>query len=416
MLKSSLMLQSTTNPALKVISGGTVTSPCGFLGGAVHAGLKTRDKNTLDLGILCSPLPCPAAGVFTSNRIKAAPIALCQKCLSRKCAQAVVVNSGCANACTGEQGQADAAEMVHLAAQRLGISPEDVLVASTGVIGTPLPMKLIRSGIDNITLSRHGGHELAWAITTTDTFTKEIAVTLRLEESEITLGGVAKGAGMIHPELATLLCFLTTDAKVDPDLLQQALQKAIDISFNMVSIDGDTSPNDTVLLLANGLAHNEAIHSGSRSGEKFEQALIEVCLSLAKQIARDGEGATKLIEVTVEGALTWGDARVAARSIAASSLVKAAVHGSDPNWGRVISALGQSKAEIDPSRIDLYLGELCLFSGGHPLLFDKAKAILILSQDEVPIKLCLNLGPEKATAWGCDLSEEYVTINSTYTT
>jgi len=327
-----------------------------------------------------------------------------------------VVNSGCANACTGEQGLADAAEMAGVTAQRLGISPEDVLVASTGVIGTPLPMNLIRSGIEKITLSRHGGHELAWAITTTDTFTKEIALAVELDGSEITLGGVAKGAGMIHPELATLLCFLTTDAKVDPDLLQPALQKAVDISFNMISVDGDTSPNDTVLLLANGLAGNETIHSGSHSREKFEQALIEVCLSLAKQIARDGEGATKLIEVTVEGALTLADARVAARSIAASSLVKTAIHGSDPNWGRVIAALGRAKVNVDPSRIDLYVGELCLVSGGCPLPFDRARASSILSQDEVPIRLCLNLGPEKATAWGCDLSEEYVTINSTYTT
>jgi glutamate N-acetyltransferase/amino-acid N-acetyltransferase len=315
-----------------------------------------------------------------------------------------------------ERGFSDALEMATLTARKLGISPDEVLVASTGVIGMPLPMERVRAGIEKIALSSQGGHELAKAIMTTDTFPKEIAMTVRIGDSEVTIGGVAKGAGMIHPNMATLLCFLATDAAIDSDFLQLALQKAANTSFNMITVDSDTSPNDTVLLLANGLAGNKRIEAETTEAEAFQTALQEVCLYLAKCIVKDGEGATKLIEVTIEGALTSEDARFAARTIAGSPLVKAAVHGGDPNWGRIIAALGRSGAEIAEAKIDLYLDNLCLLKAGCPLKFDEEEARAVLSNGEVPIRVCLNLGRESATAWGCDLSEEYVTINSEYTT
>jgi len=396
------------------ISQGTVTSPRGFLAGATYAGIKT--KGLLDLGILYSEVSCIAAGVFTTNKIKAAPVVLSQEKIARRKAQAVVVNSGCANACTGERGLADAMEMADLTAKKLGISPQEVLVASTGVIGVLLPMERIPKSLEGIILSSQGGHQMVEAMMTTDTFPKEIAVSIMIGGSKVIIGGVAKGAGMIYPNLATLLCFITTDVAIDPSLAQIALQKAVDNSFNMISVDTDTSPNDTVLLLANGLAGNQKLQAGTAETEIFQDALQEVCLYLAKCVARDGEGATKLIEVKVEGALTLEDARLAARTIASSTLVKAAMHGSDPNWGRIVAALGRSGAEIAPSKIDLYLKDLCLLKAGSLMPFDQGKAKDVLSNTEVAIRVCLNLGKESATAWGCDLSEEYVRINSEYIT
>jgi len=398
--------------------GDTITSPQGFLAGATYAGIKSKGNDILDLGILCSEVPCVAAGVFTANKVKAAPVLLCQHNLKSNRAQAVVANSGCANACTGQQGMADAEETAALAARNLGLRPQDVLVASTGVIGKHLPMKQIRDNIDSIVLSSEGGHTLAKAITTTDTFPKEIAVRVNLGqgESEITIGGIAKGAGMIHPDMATLLCFLTTDAVVSPAFLKKALRRAVDVSFNMITVDGDTSPNDCAIILANGLAGNRLLKDGSRRAEEFEEALTEVCLFLAKSIARDGEGATKLIQITVEGALNLAQARNGARIVAGSSLVKSAVHGSDPNWGRIVAALGRSGVDMEETKIDLYLDSMCLMRAGRPLPFDKAQAKSILDRAGVPIRICLNLGVGAATAWGCDLSEEYVTINSEYTT
>ncbi len=366
------------------------------------------------MGILYSEVPCVAAGLFTNNRIKAAPVVWCQEHIADSRGQAIVVNSGCANACTGAHGLEDAAAMANLAAKRLEITPEDVLVASTGVIGERLPIELIADGIEKVSLSPESGHELAQAIITTDTCTKEAAVAV--EGSKFAIGGIAKGSGMIHPNLGTLLCFLATDAAVDARFLEKALREAVDLSFNMVTIDGDTSPNDTVLILANGMAGNEIINEGTREAEAFRQALTEVCTYLARRIAGDGEGATKLIEVTVEGALTVADARAAARTIAGSPLLKAAVHGCDPNWGRIIAALGRSGAEIDASRIDLFLNNMCLMAEGSPRSFDRDGAKAVMAQDEVPIRVCLNVGDGIATAWGCDLTAEYVAINSEYTT
>ena len=394
------------------IPSGSVTSPEGFRAGATDAGIK-KGKG-LDLGLLASEVPCSAVGLFTTNRIKAAPVVLCQQRLRTGRAAAVVVNSGCANACTGEQGLADAAEMASLAAGVIGVASEDVLVASTGVIGHQLPMERLRNGLRQITLSRDGGHELARAMMTTDTVPKEAAV--KSDEDGFIIGGAAKGAGMIHPDLATFLCFLTTDANVGLDFLKFALRQAADVSFNMVSIDGDTSTNDTVLLMANGLAGDDKpITPGSRQGEVFQQALNQLCIHLARAMARDGEGATKLVEVTVNGAPDVAAARLAARTVVSSSLVKTAIYGSDPNWGRIVAAVGRSGVEVIEAKIDLYLGNLCLLKAGRPQPFAREEAVRILSGSEVAIVLQLNLGNATAIAWGCDLSEEYVTSNSQYT-
>lgn len=404
------------NTKCTLIPDGTATSPQGFLAGASYAGIKAQNDGVLDLALLCSEVPCVAAGVFTTNKVKAAPVILCQERLVSGTSQAIAVNSGSANACVGDRGIADSIEMADLAARKLGIPPETVLVASTGVIGVPLPMERLRRGMGEITLSGEGGHQLVRAMMTTDTFPKEIAVTIRLGEREIIVGGVAKGAGMIYPDMATLLCFITTDAALDGELARTALQKAVDESFNMIAIDGDTSTNDTVLLFANGLAGNEPLQAGTAEAELWQYALREVCLYLAKCIARDGEGATKLMEVRVEGAATVKDARAAARTVASSPLVKAALHGSDPNWGRIVAAVGRSGVEMDPSKVDLYLKELCLVKAGCSTSFDEAAACDMLKSAEVSFRICLNLGRESATAWGCDLSEEYVTINSDYVT
>lgn len=396
----------------KLITGGTVTSPEGFSAGATYAGLKTASNDALDLGILVSEVPCAAAALFTTNSFKAAPVLLCQQQLKDGKATALVVNSGCANAGTGEPGLGDAITMTELTAERLKLPPQHILVASTGVIGQRLPMAKIKAAIAKINLSEDGGHDLARAMMTTDTAPKETAVRIK----SYTIGGAAKGSGMIHPTLATMLCFLTTDAGVDKVFLGEALRKATDISFNMVTVDGDTSPNDMVLLLANGRAGSEVIAQNSREADNFQEALNQVCIRLAKAVAADGEGATKLIEVTVSGAATAADARSAARTVAGSSLVKTAVHGSDPNWGRILAAAGRSGARMAASKIDLFIGDICLVRGGGALPFDEARAAEALSGREVAITLDLNLGNDQATAWGCDLSQEYVTINSQYTT
>ena len=395
----------------KAITSGTVTSPQGFLAGAVEASIKSPGK--LDLAILCSEKPCVAAGVFTANLIKSAPVILSKKHLKDRKAQAIVANSGCANACTGDSGMADAVEMTRLAADKLGLSIKNVLVASTGVIGVPLPMDQIRAGIRRIVPTKDGGHKLALAIVTTDTFAKEIAVVVESEMGRFTIGGVAKGAGMIHPNMATLLSFLTTDASVDAQFLQSALQKAVANSFNMVTIDGDTSPSDAVVILANGLAGTATIKQSN--GELFQKGLDEVCLYLAKCVARDGEGATKLIEVAVEGARNEAQARLAARTITSSPLFKAAMYGNDPNWGRIVAALGRSGAKVHERKLEVYLNGVCVMKQGSPVPFDRQCMSTGLADKEVSVRLCLNLGQGKAVAWGCDLSEEYVTINGAYT-
>ncbi len=395
-----------------LLPSGGVTSPGGFLAGAAHAGIKYPDPKRLDIGILFSKTPCMAAAVFTTNKVKAASVLLDMKRLQKGKVSAVVMNSGCANACTGEQGMADAIQMTELAAKQTGVKAENVLVSSTGVIGTMMPMDKVKAAIAKIKLTVEGGHNLARAIMTTDRIPKEVAV----KADGFTIGGMLKGSGMIHPNMATMLCYITTDAAADPEFLKKALRKAADISFNMISVDGDNSTNDTVLLMANGAAGGETIKSGSKKAAAFQCALNQVCVYLAREAVRDGEGATKLIEVKVSGAASIKDARLAARTIIGSSLVKTAVYGSDPNWGRVVAAAGRSGAAMDPDKTELNMGDFHLFQNGAPLSFDKKAARKYMDGKEVHFDLNLNLGKGEATAWGCDLTEEYVKINAEYTT
>ena len=319
------------------IPDGTVTSARGFTAGAVATGIKQHSRYKLDLGMLFSKAPCATAGVFTISRMKASPVLLCKDMLPIDNIRGVVINSGCANAATGKQGLLDATEMQSAAAKSLGIAADAMLVASTGVIGQRLPLEAIKDGLKRIGLTAGGGHWLAEAITTTDTVTKEVAV----KSDDFIIGGIAKGSGMIHPQLGTMLCFLATDVKISTHCLTAALKKAAAISFNMVTIDGDASPNDMVIIMANGLAANKTIEQNTPQADVFQAALNRVCIFLARAIATDGEGASKLIEVTVNGGASIRDARIAARTIAGSSLVKTAIHGSDPNWGRIIAAAGR---------------------------------------------------------------------------
>lgn len=400
---------------IEFIPEGTVTSPRGFFAGTTSAGIK-KEINALDLGILFSQTPCVTAGLFTTSRIKAAAVTLSQRRLKAGKALAVVANAGCANAYTGQQGLDDAEKMAAMAARGLGISADDVLVASTGVTGHLLPMEKIEAGLANVVLSADGGHDLARAIMTTDTVPKEAALVVSSGDTKFTIGGIAKGSGMIHPNMATMFCFLTTDAAVELNFLRAALRKSVELSFNMISVDGDTSPSDTVLLMANGQAGNGTITSGSPQAAVFQQALDLICVHIAKAMARDGEGATRLIEATVSGAASLAEARLAARKIIGSSLVKTAVNGGDPNWGRIVAAVANSGAEVTESKIDISIGKVAVLKGGKPLDFNEDSVIRALKQDEVPISVHLNLGAGSATAWGCDLSEEYVRINGQYMT
>jgi glutamate N-acetyltransferase / amino-acid N-acetyltransferase len=394
------------------VPSGGVTSPGGFLAGAVSAGVKYSPGKRLDFGILYSPKICNAAGVFTTNKVKAAPVLLSRERLAKGKAAAIVMNSGYANACTGRQGMADALEMAELAAKHIGVKKESVLVASTGVIGTMLPMERIRTAIPKIELTLEGGHDLARAIMTTDRVPKEVAV----KADGFTIGGILKGAGMIHPDMATLLCFLTTDAAVETAFLRQALKKAVTVSFNMISVDGDNSTNDTVVIMANGAAGGKSITKGSRKAKIFQQTLNKVCIYLAREAARDGEGATKLIEAKVSGALNIKDAQRAARTIVSSSLVKTAVYGSDPNWGRVLAAAGRSGAALEESKTELYIGDTRVVKDGAPTAFDIKSVVKHMKDKEVNITLNLHIGKAEATAWGCDLTEEYIKTNAEYTT
>ena len=401
---------------IKVLEGGTVTSPQGFLAGATYAGLKTYAEDKLDLALITSETPCVAAGVFTTNTIKSATVTVNREHLAQGPVRGLVVNAGIANTCVGEQGYKDAQEMTALAGQRTGLTPEEVLVCSTGVIGMELPMSLIRSGIDQIQLSADGGHAVARAMMTTDTRPKEVAVSIELGGRPVLIGGVAKGSGMIHPNMATMLAFVTTDAQVEANFLQTTLTEVAGASFNMLTVDGDTSTNDTLLVLANGLAGNQTIDANSPDAGAFREALSQVCVHLTRELARDGEGASRLIIVEVAGAKDRDDARKAARTVASSNLVKSAVNGADPNWGRVMMALGRSGAAADETKIDLFVNGVCIMEAGSPIPFHRDAVVSQMRGPEVTFRLQLNLGNGEAIAWGCDLTEEYVIINSAYTT
>ncbi len=397
------------------ISGGTVTSPKGFKAGVVLAGIK-KNRTKPDLGILCSERPSTVAGMFTTTKIRASAVILSEETLKQGRASAIVVNSGCANAYTGEQGIADARKMVSLAAAHAGVPENEVLVASTGVTGQLLPMDRIREGLKKITLSPDGGHDLAQAIMTTDTVPKEAAISGMNGTAPYTIGGIAKGSGMIYPNMATMFCFLATDAPAETGFLKTALKKAVDMSFNMISIDGDMSPSDTVVIFANGAAGGETIRSGSRPAREFQKKLNAVCIRLAMALARDGEGATKLITSNVTGARNLKEARKVARAVVMSSLIKTAVHGGDPNWGRIVAAVSQSGIGVSLTDIDMAIGPVAVLKTGRPLPFEEKDVIDVLKQADVPVSIHLNMGSGSATAWGCDMSEEYVGINSEYMT
>ena len=404
----------TANQFRPVVDGG-VTLAAGFSAGAVYAGIKTPGPDKLDLAILASDRPAVVAGIFTRNAFCAAPVVVSRERVAARRARAVIVNAGNANACTGEQGLADAREMAQLAAGKIDGDASEVIVASTGVIGVTLPMDQIRAGVSLIEFGTDGGSRFSRAIITTDTRTKQAGAELEIGGRTVRIGGATKGAGMIHPNMATLLAFVTTDAAVDPEYLQAALSKAGADSFNMISVDGDTSTNDTLVVLANGAAGNPTI-SGGEDGEKFTAALTYVCAELARSIVADGEGATRLIRVEVKGAASDSDARDAARSVVRSNLVKAAVYGGDPNWGRVLCAIGYSGAQVDPMAVDLFVGDVQLVKAGAPVPGSRETAGDVMKQPEVVFVADLKVGSWSATAWGCDLTEAYVVENSAYTT
>ncbi len=395
---------------------GGVAAAVGFKASGVAAGVKYVGKK--DIAVVFSECDAAAAGVFTANVVKAAPVLLNMERLKSGRARALVVNSGNANACTGGRGMEDARAMAGEAARLLGIAEEGVLVASTGVIGRPMPMERIIPGIGAAVaaLSEKGGREAAEAIMTTDTELKQHALCFDPGGGKVTVGGMAKGSGMIHPDLATMLCFITTDAAVSPAYLKDCLLHAVDRSFNMITVDGDTSTNDMVLILANGLAGGPEMRGGDRESLAFRDALTEVCAVLAKAVARDGEGATKFIEVRVVNAASERDARLAARGVASSSLFKAAVFGGDANWGRIMCAAGYSGADFDPRCVDIYLGEVQVAGRGEALDFDEELAARVLARRDVQVLIDFRRGTHGATAWGCDLTYEYVKINGSYRT
>jgi glutamate N-acetyltransferase/amino-acid N-acetyltransferase len=399
---------------ISTIRGG-VTAAAGFVAGGVECGV--RGSGTRDLGLLFSERECSSAAVFTRNVVKGAPLVVTRETVKAGGVRAVVVNSGIANAATGRKGLEDAYAMQALAAGALGIEVPKVAVASTGVIGEHLPMGRISSGIEVAAgeLGRDGAG-FAEAILTTDTRTKEVAVQVEVGGKTVTVGGTAKGSGMIHPNMGTMLAFLTTDAAVEKGCLQETLSKSTDRTFNRVTVDGDTSPSDVAILLANGAAGNERLTLDSPDYPAFAEAVEGVARSLAKEIARDGEGATRLVEVVVEGARDEASAAALAKSVVGSDLVKAAVFGEDANWGRVLTAMGYSDVSFDPDGVELWFGPVKVFGGGAPVEHEEAEANAALASGEVRITARLEEGEASAVAWGCDLTYEYVRINGSYRT
>ena len=405
---------------MKVIKGG-VTAANGFQAAGLSAGIKKG--NTKDMAMIYSIVPCKAAGTFTTNVVKAAPVKWDKEVVYHSsAAQAVICNSGIANACTGEEGFGYCKKTAEIAAEVLGIPADSVLVASTGVIGKQLPMDKIEAGIRSMAtvLSPAGsaGTLAAEAIMTTDTVKKEIAVEVEIGGKKVTLGGMCKGSGMIHPNMCTMLGFITTDVEISKELLQEALSESVNDTFNMVSVDGDTSTNDTVLLLANGLAGNPVIREKDGDYEKFAEALNYVNTWLAKQIAADGEGATALFEVKVIGAERKEQAVTLSKSIITSNLTKAAIFGHDANWGRILCAMGYSGAQFDPEKVDLYFesaaGKLKIIEDGVATDYSEEEATKILSEKAVTAIADIKMGEASATAWGCDLTYDYIKINADY--
>lgn len=396
---------------------GWVTTPQGFLAAGVKAGIKARGNH--DVAVIYSTVPAATGAVFTQNKMCAAPVLVSRKVAARPYAQAIVVNSGCANACTGEQGLKDAEAMQAQAAGLLGVEPEAVYVCSTGVIGHFMPMDKVARGIADAVdaMDESEGESCAMAIQTTDTFIKHAAYEFEVGGKTAKIAGIAKGAGMIHPNMATMLTFLTTDAAIASDVLKRAVKAAADKSFNMVVVDGDTSTNDSMIVLANGLAENEIILSEEHPDYPvFFEALVTCAQDLAKMIARDGEGATKFLEVNVCGAATWEEAKTAAMAIAKSPLVKTAFFGKDPNWGRIVCAAGYSGAAMEPDKVNLEIGGVRLVEHGMNCNVPLESLKDIMEQHDISMKIDLGAGTEEATVWTCDFSYEYVKINGEYHT
>jgi glutamate N-acetyltransferase/amino-acid N-acetyltransferase len=403
---------------IDTIPDGHLTSARGFSAGAVCAGMYASGPKAgaLDVALLLSERECNVAGVFTQNQVKGAAVVLSRERIANGRLQALVVNSGCANALNGSGGYADAVEMTELAARHLGVPAGAVAVSSTGVTGVKLPIEKLRAAIPTVRLSDDGGAAFARAIMTTDTRPKETAVRVTTPAGSYVIGGCAKGSGMIHPDMATMLAYVTTDAAIDAALLAQAQRRVADATLNMISIDGDTSCSDTFLVLANGAAGLPAIEAGTAEAAQFEAALVAVARHLARELARDGEGASRLIEVVVNGAASVEDARRIARTITMSPLVKTAIAGCDPNWGRILVAAGRAGAALDESLTSLRLQDTLLLERGVAQPFDEAAVSASLEAAEVRIELELGLGDASATAWGCDLTVDYVHINADYRT
>jgi len=396
------------------LSPGGVTYPEGFTASGLACGIKKEGRS--DLALLYSEIPAVAAGVFTRNLFKAAPVRVTRERMNNS-VHALVVNSGNANACTGEQGWNDSCETARIAARYLKVPEESVLVSSTGVIGELLPVEKLKKGLEKATLSlaREGGHQAAEAILTTDTVTKEIALQVERQEGSYHLGGMAKGSGMVCPRMATMLAFLTTDVEISRELLQEALTWAVERSFNLISIDGDTSTNDMVLVMSNGASGIKINHKGA-AYRQFCHMLNQACRELSYRIVKDGEGTARVIALRVKGAPDFCTARSIARTVLNSLLVKTAFFGEDANWGRIFMALGNSEVKIDPDKIDLYLGNLKIASKSRGVAFKEKDAAEVLKQKEVPVTIDLNQGEEEILTWGSDLSYQYITINAAYRT
>ena len=387
--------------------------PKGFRVGAAKAGVKTGVAERLDVALIVSDRPCAAAGVFTTNQVIAAPCVVTRRHVDRGPLRAIAVNSGIANACTGEQGERDAVAMAEAAAKAVGCSPYEVAVASTGVIGWPLPVDRIAAAFDRIEPHENGWNDVARAIMTTDTKPKLLGVTLELAAGPVHLRGIAKGAGMIHPNMATLLAFVVTDADVAVADLRRILRATADATFNTISVDGETSTNHTQLLHPNGAT---GVTPRGDDLATFEHGVRALCEKLARDIVADGEGVTRVFEVNVTGAASDSDARLAARTITTSNLVKTAIHGADPNWGRILAAAGRSGARVDQTRATVRIADIAVFERGAPREFDAAAVRTIFSQKDIAIGVDLGVGSASSRAWGTDLSPEYVRINAEYTT
>lgn len=405
---------------MKIIQDGNATSAKGFLAAGVKAGIKA--SGNYDMALIYSEVPAVAAGAFTRNAVRAAPVTLSEIHVKSDNVQAIIVNSGNANACTGDEGYRNAESICKLVAGRLNLAQDAVLVASTGIIGVQLPMEKINVGIDQVVDALSTDGTIATkAIMTTDLTEKNIGVELEIQGKTVTIGGIAKGSGMIHPNMGTMLGFITTDISIEKSLLQHAFSASVDESYNMVSVDGDVSTNDTAIILANGLAGNDVITSETDAGyAEFVEALRFINQTLAKKIAEDGEGATKLIETKVFGAKTVEDARKVAKSVIGSSLVKTAIFGGDANWGRILCAVGYSSADLIVNKIEIFVkggdAKVQIVANGAGIAFDAELLAQIFAAKQVDIEIYLHNGEAVATAWGCDLSYDYVKINADYTT